>query len=76
GCAHCAGTGYHGRLAIQELLIMNDEIRKLVLSHADAGQIQQAAVHHGMRTMYGDGLLKARQGITNVEEVIRVTQEA
>ncbi|MFP2769841.1 type II secretion system ATPase GspE [Oceanisphaera sp. KMM 10153] len=76
GCAHCAGTGYHGRLAIQELLIMNDEIRKLVLSHADAGQIQQAAVRHGMRTMYGDGLLKARQGITNVEEVIRVTQEA
>lgn len=76
GCPHCANTGYHGRLAIQELLVMNDDIRKLVLSHADAGQIQRAAVTGGMRTMYGDGLLKAQQGITNVEEVIRVTQEA
>ncbi|MDP5293434.1 type II secretion system ATPase GspE [Oceanimonas sp. CHS3-5] len=76
GCNHCAHTGYHGRLAIQELLVMNDDIRKLVLSHADAGQIQRAAVAAGMRTMYGDGLLKAQQGITNVEEVIRVTQEA
>ncbi|WP_019935663.1 type II secretion system ATPase GspE [Oceanimonas smirnovii] len=76
GCEHCARTGYHGRLAIQELLVMNDDIRKLVLSHADAGQIQRAAVAAGMRTMYGDGLLKVRQGITNVEEVIRVTQEA
>ncbi|NHI02083.1 type II secretion system ATPase GspE [Oceanimonas sp. MB9] len=75
GCDHCAGTGYHGRLAIQELLVMNDDIRKLVLSHADAGQIQHAAVAAGMRTMYGDGLLKALQGITHVEEVIRVTQE-
>ena len=76
GCAECAGTGYHGRLAIQELLTMNDDIRKLVLSHADAGQIQQAAIRNGMNTMYDDGLHKARQGITNIEEVIRVTQEA
>ncbi|WP_298718562.1 type II secretion system ATPase GspE [uncultured Oceanisphaera sp.] len=76
GCARCAGTGYHGRLAIQELLTMNDDIRKLVLSHADAGQIQQAAIRNGMHTMYDDGLLKAQQGITNIEEVIRVTQEA
>ena len=76
GCARCAGTGYHGRLAIQELLTMNDDIRKLVLSHADAGKIQEAAIRNGMRTMYGDGLHKALQGITHVEEVIRVTQEA
>ena len=55
---------------------MNDDIRKLVLSHADAGQIQQAAIRNGMHTMYDDGLHKARQGITNIEEVIRVTQEA
>jgi general secretion pathway protein E len=76
GCARCAGTGYHGRLAIQELLTMNDDIRKLVLGHADAGKIQDAAICHGMRTIYGDGLHKAMQGITHVEEVIRVTQEA
>jgi general secretion pathway protein E len=76
GCPHCAGTGYHGRLAIQELLVMNDDIRKLVLSHADAGKIQEAAIRNGMTTMYGDGLHKALHGITNIEEVIRVTQGA
>ncbi len=76
GCAHCAGTGYHGRLAIQELLTMNDDIRKLVLSHADAGKIQEAAIRNGMITMYRDGLHKALSGVTNIEEVIRVTQEA
>ncbi|WP_116475459.1 type II secretion system ATPase GspE [Zobellella maritima] len=76
GCNRCAGTGYHGRLAIQELLTMNDDIRKLVLSHADAGKIQQTAINSGMRTMYGDGIQKALAGLTNVEEVIRVTQES
>ncbi|WP_417615073.1 type II secretion system ATPase GspE [Oceanisphaera sp.] len=76
GCAHCAGTGYHGRLAIQELLTMNDDIRKLVLSHADAGKIQEAAIRSGMLTMYRDGLHKVLLGITHLEEVIRVTQEA
>ncbi|GAA3550270.1 type II secretion system ATPase GspE [Zobellella aerophila] len=76
GCGQCAGTGYHGRLAIQELLIMNDDIRRLILKHADAGRIQEAAINGGMRTMYGDGIQKALAGLTHVEEVIRVTQES
>ncbi len=76
GCSHCAGTGYHGRLAIQELLTMNDELRRLILQHADAGQIQKAAINNGMRTMYADGIQKALAGLTHIEEVLRVTQES
>jgi len=62
-------------VVIHELLQMNDEIRRLTLKHADSGQIHQAARAAGMRTMYEDGCMKALAGITNLEEVIRVTQE-
>ena len=75
GCSHCQGTGYYGRLVIHELLQMNDDIRRLALDHADAGRMQAAARAAGMRTMYEDGCAKALQGLTNLEEVIRVTQE-
>jgi general secretion pathway protein E len=76
GCSECNNTGFYGRVAIQEILVMSDQIRRLVLRHADAGEILAAAKGEGMRTMYEDGCLKALQGITNLEEVIRVTQES
>jgi general secretion pathway protein E len=76
GCEHCQGTGFHGRLVIHELLVMNDEVRRLALQHADSGRILQAARAAGMRTLYEDGCLKALAGLTNLEEVIRVTQES
>ena len=69
-------TGYRGRTAIMELLVMSDPIRRLVMQHATAGEIQRQAVEEGMRTMYQDGLLKCLRGVTTVEEVLRVTQEA
>jgi general secretion pathway protein E len=74
GCEYCSGTGFRGRTAIIEFLVMTDDIRRLVLKHADAGQLQQAAIDLGMRTMYQDGLLKAIQGVTTIEEVLRVTE--
>ncbi|MEH6576288.1 MAG: type II secretion system ATPase GspE [Amphritea sp.] len=76
GCSHCNNTGFYGRIAIHELLLMNDEIRQLVLRRADAGAIREAARQSGMSTMYEDGRDKAQQGVTTIEEVIRVTQEA
>ena len=75
GCEQCAGTGYLGRTTILEMLVMTDPIRRLVLKHADAGQIQQTALSEGMQSMYEDGLRKAVAGITTIEEVLRVTQE-
>jgi general secretion pathway protein E len=75
GCDHCGGVGYLGRMAIMEFLVMSDDIRRLLLKHADAGDIQRLAQQQGMDTMYEDGLRKAVAGLTTVEEVLRVTQE-
>ncbi len=75
GCEHCNGIGYRGRLAIQEFLVLSDEIRRQVLHHAQAREIEQTAVSEGMRTMYQDGLQKALQGLTTMAEVLRVTCE-
>jgi general secretion pathway protein E len=68
-------TGYLGRGTIMEFLVMNDDLRRLVMQRAGMGQIEEAARAAGMRTMYEDGLVKAMQGITTIEEVLRVTQE-
>ncbi|MGH8190415.1 MAG: type II secretion system ATPase GspE [Rhodanobacteraceae bacterium] len=69
-------SGYRGRLAIIEQLTMNDGLRRLLMQHADASDIERAAREAGMRTMHEDGLRKALQGLTTVEEVLRVTEEA
>ena len=69
-------TGYHGRRAIVELIRMSDGLRRLVMQHATSGEIHELAVNEGMRTMYQDGLLKCLDGITTVEEVLRVTQDS
>lgn len=69
------GTGYLGRSAIMEFLTMSDPIRRMVMQHADAGEIENQARKEGMSTMYEDGLAKALTGETTVEEVLRVTQQ-
>ncbi len=68
-------SGYHGRTTIMEFLVMTDPLRRLVMQHADMGVIEQAARDEGMRTMYEDGLFKSMQGVTTIEEVLRVVQE-
>jgi general secretion pathway protein E len=68
-------SGFHGRLAIIEPLTMNDALRRLLMQHADASDIERAARASGMHTMYEDGLRKALAGLTTIEEVLRVTQE-
>lgn len=75
GCDACLGKGYLGRTGIFELLVVNDPIRQIISLKADAMRIRNAAVSQGMRTLRSDGLEKALQGITTVEEVLRVTQK-
>jgi general secretion pathway protein E len=75
GCVNCSGMGYRGRLAIIEFLPMTDPIRRLIMSHEEAGAIQKLAVEEGMATLYENGLVKVIQGITTLEEVMRVTSE-
>ena len=76
GCEACHHTGYNGRISIIEMLLVTDEIRKLILEHADASALAEAAMQQGMRTMYQDGLQKVAQGITSLEEILRVTQDS
>ncbi|WP_367027082.1 type II secretion system ATPase GspE [Methylococcus sp. ANG] len=76
GCEQCGGTGFRGRLAILEFLVMSDEVRRLVMSHAQARQIEEVALREGMHTMYDDGVRKALMGLTTVEEVLRVTSDS
>lgn len=75
GCDECGGQGYQGRMGIYEILEVNESIQKLITTHATSEEIQLAAVRDGMLTMQQDGFLKALQGITTVEEILRVTKE-
>jgi general secretion pathway protein E len=75
GCDACGHTGFRGRLAVTELLVMDDEIARMVLARAEAREIQRSAVSHAMRTMFDDGLSKAQAGLTTIEEVLRATRE-
>ena len=71
-----APSGYIGRTTIMEFLVMNDEIRRAVMRHAGMGELEQLAKEAGMRTMYEDGIAKALTGLTTIEEVLRVTEDA
>jgi len=69
-------SGYYGRTTIMEFLVMSDPLRRLIMQHAGMGEIEEQARREGMRTMYEDGLAKSVQGVTTIEEVLRVTQES
>ena len=74
GCARCNLTGYRGRIGIYELLVIDDAIRELILSKASAQIIRDRGRRQGLRLLREDGLRKVVQGITTVEEILRVTQ--
>ncbi|MGD2080396.1 MAG: ATPase, T2SS/T4P/T4SS family [Nitrospirota bacterium] len=74
GCPACMNTGYKGRIAIFELLEIGDDIRDLIIDKSAARDIKEKAVSLGMRTLYQDGIRKVNEGITTLEEVLRVTQ--
>ena len=71
GCILCANTGYRGRIGIFEFLVMSEAIRKMLRSHAGAGEIRAQAIAEGMVTMKQDGMLKVKEGITSISEVMR-----
>lgn len=75
GCGDCGDTGYHGRISLNEVLMMNDAVRETLLSRSDAGALHRVACEAGMVPMIRDGIEKALSGVTTVEEVLRVTRE-
>ena len=75
GCKKCDGSGYKSRIGIHEVIEINDEIRRLIMSRVDASDLRKVAIKNGMVTMLEDGIMKAVMGITTIEEVLRVFHE-
>jgi general secretion pathway protein E len=75
GCRACRNTGYRGRLAVQELMVMEDDIRALVMQNADAATIRRSCQAQGMKLLRQDGAERVLAGETTVAELLRVTQE-
>ena len=75
GCEVCNGSGYAGRVSINEVLVADTEIREAILRKASAAEIKRIAIKNGMTTMLEDGFKKVRDGSTTVEEILRVIHE-
>jgi len=75
GCDKCLNTGYYGRSGIYELLVMNEPLKKIIMDHAMTSEIKAAAIANGMRTLREDGWEKVKEGLTTIDEIIKVTQE-
>jgi general secretion pathway protein E len=74
GCENCRQTGYQGRLAIYEICVINEPLKRLIMQKRDGGELKQAAVAQGMLTLRQDGWRRVIEGKTTIEEVVRVTQ--
>ena len=75
GCERCRQTGYQGRHAIFEMMMMTDDVRQLLLANSSTGDLRQAARRHGLRALREDGLRLVRAGQTSLDEVMRVTSD-
>ncbi len=76
GCTECLDTGYRGRTGIYELMIIDDEMRALIMQNVDSGTIKKTAIKQkGMKTLRDDGARRVMMGETSIEEVLRVTQD-
>ena len=71
GCPHCHGSGYHGRMAIHEMLSVSERIRTAILAAKSRDELRRAAEEDGMRSLWLDGAAKAIAGETTIEEVER-----
>jgi len=76
GCKKCNNTGYKGRIALFEIMVMNDRLRNMIMEHASTADLRGAAKEDGMRTLRDSGLLHIYDGITTIEEVVKETISA
>ena len=73
GCKHCSGTGYRGRVALYEVMLLKDALKDLILQGASTSELKQEAIRLGMNTLRRSGLNKILEGMTSLEEILRVT---
>lgn len=74
GCSHCSQTGYRGRLALHEIMVVNEEIERLAVTRASSSEIARAAERAGMQSLLTDGWIKVQEGLTSLEELLRVVK--
>jgi type II secretion system protein E len=74
GCEECRTTGYRGRSGLYEMLVVDEQLKELVMQRAPSGKVKKFAIEHGMRTLRDDGWMRVRTGATTPEEVLRVTK--
>ena len=72
GCSYCKNTGYYGRIAIFEMIEINDEIRSMILKKISSNEIKEVAIRYGMKTLLDSGIARALEGVTSIDEVFRV----
>ncbi|TQO20391.1 type IV pilus assembly protein PilB [Rhodoglobus vestalii] len=72
GCSSCSGTGYRGRVAVHEVMLVSEEIERLAVQRASSAEISKVAISQGMLTLRQDGWMKVQLGFTSIEEVLRV----
>jgi general secretion pathway protein E len=75
GCEHCEGTGYKGRTAIYELMLVDDDVRQLILKNVDSNTIKKKAIQNGMKSLVDDGARKIALGVSTISEVLWVAQQ-
>jgi type IV pilus assembly protein PilB len=73
GCSECNNSGYRGRLALYEVMPLHDELKEMILEGASADELKKTAIRLGMQTLRMSGLVKIKNGITSVDEILRVT---
>ena len=74
GCSGCKGSGYVRRMGIHEFLPMDSSFHPAIVNGVDVPRLEELALERGFKTMFEDGVSKARRGLTSLEEVLRVTQ--
>jgi type IV pilus assembly protein PilB len=72
GCPYCKDTGYKGRVAIFELMVITENIREMIIKNVSTGKLRQAAIQEGMCLLKVDGIKKVCEGVTTIDEVLRV----
>jgi type IV pilus assembly protein PilB len=72
GCQVCSGTGYRGRIAVHEVMVVTEEIERMAVARASSADIARLAASQGMTSLRQDGWAKALLGLTSVEEILRV----
>jgi type IV pilus assembly protein PilB len=75
GCQICSNTGYKGRVGLYEVMPMKEEVKELVLARASSSEVKKEAIRLGMKTLRQSGIMKIREGVTTIEEVLRATVE-